>query len=93
MKAGEKALLKIKLGRVRCEIPLSAVRTFTPPRRLRGSNPHNEGRYDGRLQAHEIQPHFMVANLPQLETVERLIRAGATWDRWSTIWCRSAEVP
>jgi uncharacterized protein (DUF849 family) len=30
-----------------------------------------------RLRAHEIQPHFMLANLPQLETVERLIRAGA----------------
>ncbi|MFE3547992.1 3-keto-5-aminohexanoate cleavage protein [Streptomyces kronopolitis] len=29
-----------------------------------------------RLTAGGIQPHFMLANLPQLETVERLIRAG-----------------
>ncbi|MEU9041415.1 MULTISPECIES: 3-keto-5-aminohexanoate cleavage protein [unclassified Kitasatospora] len=29
-----------------------------------------------RLTANGIQPHFMLANLPQLETVERLIRAG-----------------
>lgn len=29
-----------------------------------------------RLTANGIQPHFMLANLPQLETVERLVRAG-----------------
>ncbi|MGW3009951.1 hypothetical protein ACWC9R_14090 [Streptomyces sp. NPDC001219] len=29
-----------------------------------------------RLTDNGIQPHFMLANLPQLETVERLIRAG-----------------
>jgi hypothetical protein len=31
LKPEEKALLRIKLGRVRCEIPSSAVRTFTHP--------------------------------------------------------------
>ena len=30
-----------------------------------------------RLQAANIQPHFQLANIPQLETVERLIRRGA----------------
>jgi uncharacterized protein (DUF849 family) len=29
-----------------------------------------------RLQANGIQPHFQLANIPQLETVERLIRRG-----------------
>ena len=29
-----------------------------------------------RLQAKDIQPHFQLANIPQLETVERLVRRG-----------------
>ncbi|MGH3627626.1 MAG: 3-keto-5-aminohexanoate cleavage protein, partial [Sciscionella sp.] len=29
-----------------------------------------------RLQARGIQPHFQLANIPQLETVERLVRRG-----------------
>ncbi|WP_296227003.1 3-keto-5-aminohexanoate cleavage protein [Ralstonia sp. UBA689] len=41
------------------------------------SNPSWHVEHLRRLVAHGIQPHFMLGNLTQLETVERLIRRGA----------------
>ncbi|HEU4842638.1 MAG TPA: 3-keto-5-aminohexanoate cleavage protein [Burkholderiaceae bacterium] len=41
------------------------------------SNPSWHTEHIRRLVASGIQPHFMLGNLTQLETVERLIRAGA----------------
>jgi uncharacterized protein (DUF849 family) len=39
-----------------------------------------------RLQANGIQPHFQLANIPQLETVERLIRRGAYTGPLNLTW-------
>jgi uncharacterized protein (DUF849 family) len=39
-----------------------------------------------RLQAHGIQPHFQLANVAQLESVERLIRRGAYTGPLNITW-------
>lgn len=39
-----------------------------------------------RLQANGIQPHFQLANIPQLETVERLVRRGLYTGPFNVTW-------
>ena len=46
-----------------------------------------------RLQANGIQPHFMLGDVGQLETVERLIRRGVYTGPLVLNWVASAAAP